>query len=671
MALKQENRMLGLATPLGDDALVLTGFRGREEMSRLFRYELSMLSDNGAIAAKDIVGKNVSFCVKLEDGEPRWFNGYVSRFAAGDESEDGRRSYRAEVVPWLWFLTLKSDCRIFQNQDVKQITEQVLKDLNFTDFDTKQIKGHHPKRVYCVQYNENTFQFLSRLWEEEGVFFYFKHENGKHQLVLADDKQAYFDCPQQEVDYPRRFGPKREADVITAWEHRWEFRTGKVAHTDYNFETPNRSLLVDEKTVLDVPGMDKFEQFEFPGVFGVTDDGRPLAKIRMEQQEAGFDVVEAESHCRTFSPGGKFKIGKHRSSAEQGKSFVITGIEHFASEPGSYESGVPAGDGYRNEFRCIPDSVTYRPERVSRKPVIHSVQTAVVVGPKDQEIYTDEHGRVKVHFHWDRWGQKNEESSCWIRVSQTHAGQGFGAMSIPRVGEEVVVSFCHGDPDQPLVIGRVYHAENKPPFALPGDMNVSGMKSNSTPGGGGFNEISMNDTKDKELLNVHAQKDLNATIQNNETRTVVGGTQTVTVKGDTSLTVQDGNRTVNVGSASYKCSAKQAIELHGQSEGITAVGDAKGVKIKGTGEGVSILGEPEFHAHGKSKASLTSPDVFIGDKHVLIGGTEIEVVGKKITLSAGGGSITIDEAGITIDGKLLKAVASGEHVIRGGLVKIN
>jgi type VI secretion system secreted protein VgrG len=671
MALKQEHRMLGLATPLGEDELALTGFRGRESVSGLFRFELHMLSDNDAIAAKDIVGKNISFHVKQEEGEPRWFNGYVSRFSAGDEDEAGRRSYRAEVVPWLWFLTLRTDCRIFQNETVKQITEKVFKDLKFTDFDTKQIKGHHPKRVYCVQYNEDTFRFLSRLWEEEGIFYYFKHENGKHTLVLADDKGAYFDCPQKEADFPRRFGPNRAADVITSWEHRWEFRTGKVAHNDYNFETPSNNLLISESTVLDVPGMDKFEQFEFPGVYGLTDDGKPLAKIRMEEKEAGHDVVQAESHCRTFSPGGKFKIGRHRSSAEEGKSFVITAIEHFASEPSAYESDMAPGEGYRNAFFCIPDSVTFRPERVSRKPAIHSVQTAMVVGPKNEEIYTDEHGRVKVHFHWDRWGKKNEESSCWIRVSQIHAGQGFGAMSIPRVGEEVIVSFCHGDPDQPIVIGRVYHAENKPPFTLPGDKNVSGMKSNSTPGGKGFNEISMNDSKDKELLNVHAQKDLSATIENNETRKVVAGTQSVTVKGDTSLRVEEGNRIVNVDTASYKCTAKKAIEMHGATEGVTVLGEAKGVKVSGTGEGVTIVGEPGFHAHGKETAKLTSPDVFIGDKHVLVSGTEIEVTGKKITISAGGGSIVIDDAGITINGKLLKSVANGEHVIQGALVKIN
>jgi type VI secretion system secreted protein VgrG len=560
MALKQDNRLLGLATPLGENALVLTAFRGREAISRLFHFELFLLSDNNAVSAKDIVGKNVTFHVKLDDGAPRPFNGFVSRFYAGDEDENGRRSYRAVVVPWLWFTSLKTDCRIFQNQTVPEITEKLFGELGFNDFDAKQIKGHHPKRVYCVQYNESTFAFLSRLWEDEGIFYFFAHEDGKHTLKLGDQKQAYIDCVQQEVDFPRRFGAKREEDVITRWEHRWEFRTGKVAQTDYNFETPSNSLMTGEATVIDVPGMDAFEQYEWPGAYGTTDDGQPLARVRIEEHEAGFDVVEALSHCRTFTPGGKFKIRKHRSPAEEGKSFVITAIEHSAAEPGAYESDMPGGEGYTNEFECIPDAVVFRPPRHTPRPFSRGPETAVVVGPSGEELYTDEFGRVKVQFHWDREGQRDENSSCWLRVSQVHAGKGFGGIDIPRIGEEVIVEYIGGNYDYPIITGRVYNAENMPPTSLPGAAVVSGIQSDTVKGSGN-NQLYMDSTAGKENFVMHGQHNMNTTVGNNQNNTVsidqtnnVGSNQTeeIGAKRETKVGADDketvgANRETSIG----------------------------------------------------------------------------------------------------------------------------
>jgi len=233
--MKQANRLLVLKTPLGKDVLELTAFSGIEEMSRLFSYHLEMISDNNAIKPAEIVGKPVCFGVSLPDGTPRWFHGFVNRFVAGDEDQKGRRNYRAEVVPWLWFLTRTTDCRMFQNKSVPDVIQQIFKDLGFTDFQL-QCKGQHPQRTYCVQYRETDFDFVSRLMEEEGIFYFFKHEEGKHTLVAADDKGAYLDCKESEVDYPRNAGSRAVADHITSWEHRYEFRSGKIAQTDYNFE---------------------------------------------------------------------------------------------------------------------------------------------------------------------------------------------------------------------------------------------------------------------------------------------------------------------------------------------------------------------------------------------------------------------------------------------------
>jgi type VI secretion system secreted protein VgrG len=469
-----------------------------------------MIADQADIQAADIVGKNVTFSVDLADDTPRYFNGFVSRFSAGDE-DDGRRNYRAEVVPWLWFLTRTADCRIFQNKKIPEIVQQVFSDLGFTDFEF-QLKLSHKQWEYCVQYRETDFQFVTRLLEQEGIFFYFRHENGKHTLVLADHPGGYFDCPENQVDFPPSVGGMAIKDHITAWEHSYEFCTGKWAQTDYNFQTPSTSLLTQTGSVVQLPGIDRFEVFDYPGEYAQRSDGDTETKVRMQEVEAAHDVVHGSAGCKTFSPGGKFSIGVHRSATEEGKGYVLTSVRHAAREASGYEtSSVPTGADYTNSFTCIPDSVVFRPQRLTPKPAIQGLQTAVVVGPPGEEIYVDKFARVKVQFHWDRVGKRDENSSCWIRVSQTNAEKGFGTMHIPRVGAEVVVAFLEGDPDQPLIVGRVYHAENMPPYGLPGAKTISGVKS-KTYKGSGYNEMIVDDTPGKELVRIHAQKNMSTKV---------------------------------------------------------------------------------------------------------------------------------------------------------------
>ena len=508
MAMTQKNRLLNLTTPLGDDVLLLTSFSGNEEMSRLFSFQLQMISDNNAITASDIVGKDVTFSVRLPDDSFRHFNGFVSRFSAGDEDNEGRRNYRAEVVPWLWFLTRTADCRIFQKKTVPQIIEQIFSDLGFSDFQL-QLGGSHPERDYCVQYRETDFNFVLRLMEEEGIFFFFKHEDGKHTMMIADRATSYEDCQESEVDYPTDRGTRAIEHHLTSWEHRYEFRTGKWAQTDYNFETPSTSLVTNTNTVVSLPGTDKYEVYDCPGIYGDTGNGQPLTDVRMEEAEVEYDVVQATSNCKTFTPGGKFKVRQHRCSSEEGNKYVITSILHSATESAAYETGAAPDEGYTNSLTCIPDSVTFRPARVTPKPFVQGVQTAVVVGPSGEEIYTDKYGRVKVQFYWDREGKKDENSSCWIRVSQNWAGNKWGIVFNPRMGQEVIVDFIEGDPDRPIITGRVYNAEQMPPYELPGEQTKSTLKSRSSKDGtaDNFNEIRFEDRKGEEEIYIHAEKD--------------------------------------------------------------------------------------------------------------------------------------------------------------------
>ncbi|MBN1853273.1 MAG: type VI secretion system tip protein VgrG, partial [Pirellulales bacterium] len=340
--------------------------------------------------------------------------------------------------------------------------------LGFQDFKLK-LSGNYPSHEYCVQYRETDFAFVSRLMEEEGIFYYFRHENGKHTLVLADDATAYYELDDSQVEFGDPNHTSGNQDQIKEWQHGYSYQPGKFAHTDYNFKTPAKILMATENTVVNFANNKAFEVYDYHGRHRDTERGRALARVRMEALEVSHNVAHGESTYRSFSPGGKFKFERHRTRAEVGQSYLLSYVETLASLGDSYITGVGEGEfEFKNRFRCISADTVYRPPSDTPKPVVEGPQTAVVVGPAGEEIYTDEHSRVKVQFHWDREGRKDEYSSCWIRVSQAHAGKGWGYIDIPRIGEAVIVDFLEGDPDAPIIIGRVYNANVMPPFPLDG-----------------------------------------------------------------------------------------------------------------------------------------------------------------------------------------------------------
>jgi type VI secretion system secreted protein VgrG len=540
MAYTQAERRIAIETPLGENTLLLRGLSGVEAISRLFSFDLDLLSENDSIKFEDIVGKSVTLRILDAEGAERYWNGVVSRFSQG--AQDRRLfAYRAVMVPWLWLLTRTADCRIFQNKSVPDIIQQIFKDLGFQDFELR-LYGSFSPREYCVQYRETDFDFVSRLMEEEGIYYYFKHQKGKHTLVLANDPAAHAACPgQAAARYDFRGGGVKYEDVVTEWRQHEEFRPGAWSQTDYNFETPSTSLAVS------LNGRNRYEIYDYPGEHNIRGEGDRLARIRLQEQTAQCVISQGSGGCRHFVSGFSFTLRDHyRASLNQ--QYLLTAIRHTATQE-DYEAGAGGSSNngeltYHNSFECIPFSTPYRPLRVTPRPFVHGCQTAVVVGPGGEEIYTDKYGRVKVQFHWDREGKKNENSSCWVRVSHPWAGQGWGAVSIPRIGQEVVVDFLEGDPDQPIIIGRVYNAEQMPPFGMPAGAVVSGIKSNSTKGGGGYNEISLNDTKGTELINIHAQYDQQKKVEHDE-RVTIGNDRTEVVGHDEKITI-DHDRTEEV-----------------------------------------------------------------------------------------------------------------------------
>jgi type VI secretion system secreted protein VgrG len=639
----QESRRLILETPLGKDALLLVSFSGVEELSKLFVFELDLLSEKDSIAPKDIVGKNVTFLMTQLDGNPRYFNGFVRRFTYRGK-DDRQNRYTMEVVPWLWFLTRRSDCRIFQKKTAVQIIEEVFTAAGFSDF-TIDVKGTQVEREYCVQYRESDFDFVNRLMEEEGIFYFFQHENGKHTLVIANHKNAYKDCPEKELEYTSHVNAGQWSDLITAWEHQYEYRSGKWAHTDYNFQTPTAPMLASSPTVVDLDEIDKFEMFDYPGKYLSKSEGESSVKVRMEEEEVHHDVVSASSKCRTFFAGGRFTMAKHHSPGEEGKSYVITAVQHSSSVNvfGTGPGGAP--DEYSNTFYCIPDSLTFRPPRLTRKPIVHGAQTAVIVGPSGEDIHTDEFGRVKVHFHWDRYGKADDTASCWVRVAQIQAGNKWGAMFLPRVGEEVVVDFLEGDPDRPLIVGRVYHKESMPPYELPANKTISGIKTMSTPDGGGFNEIRFEDKAGEEQLFIHAQKNHDVRITN-DCFEFVGNNRHRIVTVD-QIEKVDNNR--------HETITNDHMEKIGKDRHLAVVGkEAK--KVDGS-KSLTVGGDVIEVFKGKQSTEVTG-DLYIKGMNVVIEATA------NLTLKVGGNSVVISPAGVVL-------TSSGMLGVNGATVLIN
>ncbi len=611
MPYTQENRLLKLDTPLGADVLLLQGFTGRDGISELFKFNLDLLSTQDNIKFKSIIGQSVTIRVLLSDGSSeRYFNGFVSRFAQSGPGA-GVTNYQMEVVPWLWFLTRVADCRIFQNMTVPDILKKVFQSRGFSDFKNS-LTGSYDPVEYCVQYRETDFNFISRLMEHNGIFYYFEHEDGKHTMVLADSSSAHQACPNQSsANYSESSGNTNAEDVVTGWQMEQELRTGKYSLTDYNFETPAANLMANEPTVVEVGGNTKFEIYDYPGDHLTQSQGGSVAKLRMQEEEASHVVISGSSVCRAFSSGYKFDLKEHYRD-DMNDSYVLTEVQHVATV-GSYSQGASDNPAhYSNHFTCMPASVPFRPARVTPKPFVQGPQTALVVGKSGEEIWVDKYGRIKVQFYWDRQGQKDENSSCWIRVSQPWGGKGWGAMWIPRMGQEVVVSFVEGDPDRPLITGRVYNADQTVPYTLPDHQTVSTFMSRSSKGGStaNYNEIRFEDKQGNEQIFMNAERDMDQRVEV-DSREFVGSNRHLNVGA---------NQTENIGADKHMTVVGNHVESIGKNMSLTVATDLM----------ESIGTDRHLNVGNNLQENIAT------DQHVNIGSNLIENVGADLHLNIGG-----------------------------------
>lgn len=527
----QDQRNVSVTTPLGKDKLLFRALAGEEALSEPFRFELDLAASDGAIAFDDIVGQPATVAFELSSGGTRYLNGVVARFAQVG-SDQRFTHYRAVLRPWLWQLSQQRGCKIFQQQTVVEIVTSVFDDLGFQDY-RNATTGSYAPRVFCVQYRESAFAFVSRLMEEEGIFYFHEHVDGVHTLVLADDADAHADTPEiATLSYrPGALIDREVDDRVSSLSLERQLVPGAYASDDYNFESPATELYVSAEGAGEGQAV-----YEYPGLYAKTERGQSLAKLRMEALEAPATVLHAEGSARSLVSGFKVTLQDH-PRADVNQAYVVTRVRHRADT-----------ERYQAEFEAIPSSVPFRPPLITPKPRIHGSQTAKVVGKSGEEIWTDEYGRIKVQFPWDQDGASDENASCWIRVAQLWAGASWGAWWLPRIGQEVVVTFLEGDPDRPLVTGTVYNGDNTLPYDMPGEQTKSTIKSNSSKGGDGFNELRFEDAAGSEEIYVHAQKDLVTDVENDRTTTVIAGNDTLSVQeGDRTVDVTAGNETHSVG----------------------------------------------------------------------------------------------------------------------------
>lgn len=636
----QRFRSIAVNTVLGEDILLLQRLVGQESLGRLFEFHLDLLSTDADIELEELLGTNATVRYRQPKGGTRYFNGFIAECRYVGE-RGNYAAYEAVLRPWLWFLTRTGDCRIFQHLTAPEIIEDLFREHGFTDYEDA-LTGDYIEWDFCVQYRETDFNFVSRLMEQEGIYYYFKHQNGRHILVLADSYGAHDSYPNYEEI---RCSPSDRAihtEHISQLDVRKQVLPGIVALNDFNFEKPKADLKAKGPKTRPHSKSD-FEIYDYPGEYSEQSEGEGYARKRVEELHATYEVSSGRGNAAGIAVGYLFNLTDH-PRAPQNREHLITDAtyEMWSEEFETGAGGVGAGEQqFLVSFATINGQEQFRPARSTPKPIISGPQTATVVGKSGEEIWTDEYGRVKVQFHWDRYGSKDENSSCWIRVSQGWAGKQWGAIYIPRIGQEVIVEFLEGDPDRPIITGRVYNADAMPPYDLPGEKTKSTLKSSSSKGGDGFNEIRFEDKKGEEQIFIHGQKNQDTRIRNDNFEWI-GNNRHLIVKN---------NRYENVEQSTHlKVSQDQIEEVAGDKH--QKVQGDHNRKIQGT---LSLSVDGDIQEETRMKHALDAGM----EIHLKAGMNVVIEAGARLTLKVGGNFIDISPGGLFLSGTMVMINSGG------------
>jgi len=638
---------------------------GAEELSRPFEYHLvGLLKVSEPLVFDDVLGTPAQVTVGVGNADARVYHGVVAALAF-DGTVGGHLSYRFTLRPWLWLLTRSAQLRIFQKKSVPDILKAVFNQHGGTFAD--QTTGTYRKREYCVQYRESDFNFVSRLMEEEGIFYFFKHEAGKHTLVLADKPGAQVPMlGLSELTYYDDSNPDHRVPSVSNWRWSREVRSGKAAVRDRSFFKPEDTFeKLEAAQVRHAQGA--LEVYDYPAglptypdegsVGGLAAEAAGIAKRRIEELRSRFALAQGETSVINLCCGARVKLKSH-PLADQNAEYLVYSTQLEARLSG-YEAGQTAATSHKCSFSVFDSKLAFRPERSTPRPRVGGPQTATVVGPAGKEIHVDKYGRVKLQFHWDREGAKDDKSSCFVRVSQPSAGKGWGMVSLPRIGQEVVVDFLDGDPDQPLITGRVYNATHMPPYVLPDKATVSTIKSRSTEKGGAtdFNELRFDDLKGSEYLLMQSQKDKLEFVKET-VKTEIGKDQHLIIKKDRKEKVEGDFHLTVVKALKQKVDGKYSLKV---AQDILLATDANhGLKAaqgisSEAGMAISLKAGTEVHIKAGTNAGLE------GGVNVHIKGAVNVVIeaGVQLTLKGGSGSVVLGPDGVSITGPMVKINSGG------------
>ncbi|GAA6172879.1 type VI secretion system spike protein VgrG1b [Colwellia sp. KU-HH00111] len=650
----QEHRLVAISTPLGDEELALYKADIDEELGRPFSITVELISENDNISLDDLIGQNVTIRLETEEEEARYFNGFVSEFFQLSNT-DRYAKYGAVIRPWFWLLNLSENCRIFQEKSYPDIINDVFEQLGFSDFDSK-LSGSYDPQEYVVQFNESDFNFVTRIMEQEGIYYYFEHTNGKHTLVMVDDVGMLPDVGDVPFYQPEDTTNQFNIEGVSRWENFRRIRSGGVRLSDYDFETPSKNL----EAVSSMPktaSLSSLERFNYPGKYKERGKGTDYTRLLMEKENVSYDTKEASSNVRTLSSGAHFNLTDHVRDDQNGQ-YLITKFrctlksDEFLSNNKSDDSQL-----YTCQFDAIPSDVSFRTQLSAKKPEMVGPQTAMVVGKAGEEIWTDKYGRVKVLFHWDRYAQADEESSCWMRVAQTWAGKNWGHIQVPRIGQEVLVDFLGGDPDRPIIVGSVFNGSAMPPYELPSNATRSGLKTRSSQGGGGFNEIRIEDKKDNEQIFIHAEKNQDIRVKNthfewigNERHLNVGTNRFEQIKENDNLIVE-GDALTKITGDVHKIYDANLIQQTSTDENYDIGGD----RNQNIGGSESLKSGQDIKQEAAMNYGLKS-----GMNVDLKGGMNINLeAGMTINLKAGPSFISIGPSGVAISGPMIMINSGG------------
>lgn len=641
---KQANRSIELKSALADDTLLLKSVSYRDALARPFQADFVILSEDPNIKLPEAIGEEATVRITPAAGDHRYIHGIVAQLAFRGVSGRFAR-YEGVIVPRLWLLSRTTDCRIFQHKSIPEIVSTIL-DKHSIDFQLD-LAGSYEPWEYCVQYRETDLDFVLRLLEHEGIYFFFEHKESSHKMIIADAPGAHLAVEGAENVAFHDSGSDDAMYRVRSWSLSHSLQPTKLALNDYDFKGPRKDLLSKSSIPRD-HAETGLEIYDSPGKYVAHSEGDRYAKIRLEELHTQYETISASADYVALSTGFTFELERH-PRADQNRKHLVTSVS-FEARSDAFESGPGAGSAYSFSFDAIPADTQFRPRRSTRKPTIPGPQTALVVGPAGSEIDVDEHGRVRVHFFWDRHDKKNENSSCWIRVSNGWAGKQWGAIYHPRIGQEVIVEFLEGDPDRPIVTGRVYNADNMPPYALPANKTVSTLQSRSSLGGSpsNFNEIKFEDKKGDELLYIQAEKNRTVLVKNNNTETV-GNDEAISVGHDRSKSVGNDettdvghDRTETVGNNETITIGVDRTETVGSNETI-AIG-ADRTETVGANESITIGAAREETVGATETITIgadRTEDVG-GNESITIGGNRTETVGGNESITVGGNqSVTV------------------------------